>query len=118
MSKYRLVGVDHGNRRRDRRTAMPAIDLEIEGVTYTTIDWSLGGFLAAPYEGTARAGETFPVTILVNIADHCYRHRVEAQVVRHDRMGARLAAAFVGLPADALDTLEGLITGRLRRLPH
>ncbi len=118
MSKYRVVGADLPNRRRDRRNAMPPIELEIEDVTYTTIDWGLGGFLVEPYEGARRVGEAIALTVVVHVADRCYRHPVEAQIVRVDRRDQQMAAAFVGLPSDAMDTLEGLITGRLRRLPH
>lgn len=118
MSKYRVVGAATANRRRDRRNAMPPIELEIEEVTYTTVDWGLGGFLVEPYEGVRRAGEPVALTVVVHVADRCYRHPVEAQIVRVDRATRQLAAAFVGLTSEAIDTLEGLITGRLRRLPH
>ena len=118
MGKYQVIGAATANRRRDRRNAMPPIELEIEDVTYTTIDWGLGGFLVDPYEGTGRVGEPIALTIAVHIADRCYRHKVEAEIVRVDRRTRQMAAAFMGLPSEAMDTLEGLITGRLRRLPH
>ncbi len=118
MSSYQLFGVGMTNRRRDRRNAMPPIELEIEDVSYTTADWGLGGFRIEPYEGARRVGEAIALTVVVHVADRCYRHPVEAQIVRVDRRDRQMAAAFVGLSSDAMDTLEGLITGRLRRLPH
>ncbi len=96
MGKYTVVGAATANRRRDRRNAMPPIELEIEDVTYTTIDWGLGGFLVEPYEGARRVGEAIALTVVVHVADRCYRHPVEAQIVRVDRRDQQMAAAFVG----------------------
>jgi len=116
MARYRVVGVDFPNRRRDRRNAIPPIQLELDGEVYTTVDWSLGGFLIAPYRGRARPGMQFPVVIVIRIGDRVYRHRAEAEVVRAPAVRKQVAARFTRLEPDAVDTMEGLITGRLRRL--
>lgn len=115
MSKYSLVGVDMSARRRDRRNALPPIAIEIEDKTYTTVDWSLGGFRILPYEGAGRVGDTLALNLVIGVAGESYRYRATAEVMRIDRRTGSLAASFKGLPPEAIDTLEGHLTGRLRR---
>ena len=115
MARYRVVGVDLPNRRRDRRNILPPIELVIEGEAYSTVNWSLGGFLIAPFAGAADVGDHIQVEIVVRIGDVVRRHRAEAEVVRRHHQRRRLAANYTRLTPETIDTLEGVITGRLRR---
>jgi len=116
MSRFQVIGVEQAERRRNRRSALPQIEIEFGGEVYGTTNWSLGGFMVEPYSGRLRAGEELDVTIVVKVNDKEFRHRATATVVWRRRAHRQLAAHFQGLPTDAVDTLDGLITGRLRRL--
>jgi hypothetical protein len=116
MSRYQVVGIEHTERRRNRRSALPQIEIEFDGDVYVTTNWSLGGFMVEPYDGRRRTGDLLSVSIVVKVNDKEFRHRTDAQVVRRRRAAGQLAAHFQGIPPEAIDTLDGLITGRLRRL--
>jgi hypothetical protein len=116
MSRYQVIGIDQSERRRNRRSALPQIEIEFDGEAYPTVNWSLGGFLVEPYEGKRRAGEKLNVTIVVKVKDKEFRHDAHAKVAWRRRAEGQLAAFFKGLPPEAIDTLDGHITGRLRRL--
>ena len=116
MSRFQIIGIDHAERRRNRRSALPQIEIELDGVTYVTSNWSLGGFMIEPYDGKRRTGEIFVVTIIVRVNDKEFRHDSEAKVVWRRRGIGQIGARFQGMPTEAVDTLDGLITGRLRRL--
>jgi hypothetical protein len=116
MSRFQIVGIEHAERRRNRRSALPQIEIEFDDATYITTNWSLGGFMVEPYSGPRRAGDLLAVTIVVRVGDKEFRHRSDATVVWRRRAQRQLAAHFQGIPPQAIDTLDGLITGRLRRL--
>ena len=43
MKQGKSIGYELESRREHRRVIMPPIQIDIEGVEYTTVDWSLGG---------------------------------------------------------------------------
>jgi hypothetical protein len=116
MSRYQVIGIDAAERRRNRRSALPQIEIEIDGETYPTVNWSLGGFLVEPYDGKRKTGDRLTVTIVVKVNTLEFRHQIKAKVARRSRVDGQLAAHFKSIPPEAIDTLDGLITGRLRRL--
>jgi hypothetical protein len=116
MSRFQIIGIDQTERRRNRRSAQPQIEIEIDGESYPTTNWSLGGFLVEPYDGRRKTGDKLTVEIVIKVNDKEFRHRARAKVARRRRVEGQLAAHFQGLPPEAVDTLDGLITGRLRRL--
>ena len=111
----KIVGVDMANRRRDKRVETWPILIELEGKVYPTVDWSLGGFLIDGYEGRRRRGEEITVGILVKAGAERLSHVARAEIVRRDVLAGHLAANFIGLDNATVDTLEGWLTGRLRR---
>ena len=116
MSRYQVIGFEQTERRRNRRSALPQIEIEFDGEVYVTSNWSLGGFMVEPYSGKLRKGDDLDVGIVVRVNDKEFRHKADATVVWRRRAQQQLAAHFHGLPTAAVDTLDGLITGRLRRL--
>jgi len=113
---YRWAG--RASRRRDRRLEMPPIQIVIDDGTYETTNWSLGGFLIGSYTGRRGVGEETTVEIVVVVGPRRYVHRVAVEIVRVFPAVEELAAQFVKLDPAALDTLEGWMTGRLRRQNH
>jgi len=115
MAIHKIVAVGRKNRRRDHRVTIPPIALELEDQVYTTRDWSLGGFRVAPYRGVGLPGQMISVVISVTVGRDIYRHEAKAEVVRINPLDRTLAARFTAIDAGAIATLEGLLTGRLRR---
>lgn len=111
----KIIGVQLSNQRRDKRVSAIPIEIELEGEVYTTLDWSLGGFLIDGYAGRRRPGDEVTITIRVAANEVEFNHVAGAEVVRIDSLGKRLAANFVGLDSETLADLEGWLTGRLRR---
>jgi len=111
----KVVSSELANRRRDRRVEAPLINIQIEGMALATIDWSLGGFLVEGYDGSLRAGDHATVEIEFEIDGREFHNVVPIEVVRIDPYGNQLAANFTTLDDTTMTTLEGLLTGRLRR---
>jgi hypothetical protein len=112
----RVVGKTIVERRRDRRPKLPPITLVVDCRTYVTEEWTLGGFLVGSYIDSHRVGDTIAVQIRIDAGGgQSYEHYADAQVARVDKERLQLAARFIELDAGAIETLEGLLTGRLRR---
>ncbi len=116
--RYQIIGGTGTNRRRDRRYEIPPIQVALDGGLYTTTNWSLGGVLLSGFEGRRRAGEAAHIGLIAHDGEVAYQHSAIAEVVRVGPPAGELALHFQGLDSEALDTLEGLITGRLRRMRH
>ena len=101
--------------RRDKRIDHISIDIELEAKFFTTLDWSLGGFLIERYEGRRRPGDEITVGIFVRVGDKTYEHVARAGVVRFVPGKNQLACRFLSLEAPVINTLEGHMTGRLKR---
>jgi len=116
MKQGKIIGYELENRREHRRVMMPPIQIEIEGVEYTTVDWSLGGFMLTPYSGKLIAGASVPVTIIATTGDDMHRHFAIAEIVRVEQRDKRLAGHFDRLDPRTVDSLERVILERLHRL--
>ena len=101
--------------RRDRRIDTISLEIELEEQFYTTVDWSLGGFLIEGYEGRRQPGEVVTIGITVKVGEETYEHTARVGVVRLVPDKNQLAARFLRLDAATVNTLEGYMTGRLRR---
>jgi len=116
MKQGKIIGYELENRRVHRRMMMPPIQIEIEGTEYTTVDWSLGGFMLAPYTGRLKGGASVPVTIIASTGGDMRRHFAIAEIVRVEHGEKRLAGHFDRLDPRTVDSLERVILERLHRL--
>ena len=117
MSENKVIGFTMPNRRRDRRVVMPPIQIEIAGEEFTSVDWSLGGFLAGPYTGKLRKGDGVKVTLIATVGGKLCRHFAEAEIVRDGTEDSLLAGKFDRLDGPTVDTLERVIMERMHRRP-
>ncbi len=101
--------------RRDKRIDAISLEIELEEQFYTTVDWSLGGFPIEGYEGRRRPVDVVTIGITVKVGEETYKHVASAAVVRFVPGKKQLAAHFLRLDAATVNTLEGHMTGRLRR---
>ena len=116
MSKFRVAGLNRVDDRRDQRRAEPSLAIDFEGRRYPAVDWSLGGFCIAPYVGTSLPGDRLSALLVAIVPGMPNRrHRADVEVVRIEPDTATLAARFIALDPSAVETLDGLLTGRLRR---
>ena len=110
-----IVCSELSNRRRDGRTDAASINIEFDDVTVTTLDWSLGVFLVEGYDGRLHSGDQVAVGIGFEVDGHHFHHVTPIEVVRVEPYSNQPAANFIGLDNETMSTLEGLLTGRLRR---
>lgn len=100
-------------KRRDRRRLKPTLVITIDGASYHTQDWSLGGVLLFDYHGQRQQGEEIEAEVSAAMAPD--RHAFKATVVRRSAGSGRMALHFTELSDGAFGLLEDLSTGRLRR---
>lgn len=97
-------------RRRDKRLRNRVITLELEGEFYSTLDWSLGGFLIEGYDGDLEPGKLAPVSIILEEGSETVEQPATAsivRIVRSDLELRQLAAQFSDLSDKAFELLEG-----------
>ena len=111
----RVVGKTVNERRRNSRPKLPPIRLRFGGEPYKTTEWTLGGFMVRGYIGKHSVGSVIAVDIFIDIDKETVKHSVHALVARIDTSERKLAAQFVDLEPDVVDSLESWMTGRLRR---
>jgi len=112
----RVVGKTFVERRRNQRARRQPIALEVDGRSYVTTEWTLGGFLLGSHEDAHRPGDILTVVIRIDAGNgKLYEHDAEAIVARVDKQKGQLAAKFIELDATAIEVLDGWFTGRLRR---
>ena len=68
--------------RHDRCIEAISLEIELEEQFFTTVDWSLGGFLIEGYEGWRRPSDVIVIGITVRVGEETYEHAARAGVVR------------------------------------
>lgn len=108
------------DRRRDQRSSDRVITLELEGQFYSTLDWSLGGFLIEGYEGALEPGNSAAVSIILEDGSDTIEQSATASIIRivqSDLELRQLAAKFDDLSDDAFGLLENWQSGNLDAQP-
>ena len=107
----KVVGKNGTEWRLNRRPQQPPI----RWATYKTTEWTLGGFMVAPYTGNHKAGNIIEVDIYIDAGKETIDNTVEAMVARVDTEALKLAAQFIDLEPEVVELLDGWLPGRLRR---
>ena len=97
--------------RQHPRHAHPPIRIDLDGKSYTTVDWSKGGFLIAAYEGPCRPGDHTLIDLTIPTGGRTVRYTAEVVVARISRDDRQLAAKFVRLAQEAKGALTELVGG-------
>lgn len=97
-------------RRRTQRLLMPTLRVLIEGRSFVTVDWSLGGLQIEPYCGALRRGDSFSIGFVGSIEGPLLPVGVRARAMR--REGDSLAAEFMELDERAFDALDAVMRRR------
>ena len=94
------------NRREYPRKDYPALVVRVDGKTYKTVNWSMGGLLIEGYKGDLTTGALVTVAAIgettKNLTDVCIR----ARVIRSDQKIGYIAVNFLGLDQSAFGLLR------------
>lgn len=104
------------DRRRHERVRVPAITLQVEGRSYLSHNWSLGGFMIEGYEGRLTPGALFILDRIALLDGSMAEVRVRARVVRADDASRRLVVSFLDLDERAYAILNAHMIERMRVL--
>lgn len=100
---------DIDEKRRDRRYPLPVV-VSLGGIDYTTVNWSLGGFLIADAPNL-RVGGMFRGRL--RLAHLTRTYDFTAQVLRRDREAGTLAFCFVECSPPMLAALDRALAERM-----
>jgi hypothetical protein len=101
-------------RRRDRRLPLPIFTVRVDGVTYQTMNWSLGGLLIEGYAGARAAGETVQVDIKAKDATTDFRMRIAVKVIRVVPSES-IALQFEAMSPEIYEFFERCFADRFKR---
>lgn len=105
---------DRNEGRRDRRYPLPPLVVVLDGVEYSTVNWSLGGFLISGYRRAAVSGQKIVGTLLLVTRPETIDF--QGEVIRVDEPApGNLAVQFDELGERGMVILDRLIARRLSR---
>lgn len=98
---------DNAERRQHERISDPAIKLKIAGKIYTSINWSLGGFLIEGYDGELTTGSLLSIEGIGSVsAKKVTEVEISARVIRSDAEAGHLALNILDVDAAAFAVLQ------------
>jgi hypothetical protein len=117
MSSYTLgYSLARGaEKRRDKRLPLPVFKIKIDGLTYSTLNWSLGGLLVSEFDGVALEDQILRVDIMAKDENTSFKLRVPARVIRHKLDRRELALKFEEMNPQLYDFFEQCFSRRFKR---
>jgi hypothetical protein len=101
-------------RRRDRRLPLPIFTVRLDGVSYQTMNWSLGGLLIEGYVGERTAGEMAKIDIKARDANADFRMTIAVKVIRVIP-GESIALQFEAMSTEIYEFFERCFADRFKR---
>ncbi|NQV99954.1 MAG: hypothetical protein HQ483_09685 [Rhodospirillales bacterium] len=115
MARRSVIGKSKPYERKNRRVEVPAINLELLGGRYQTLDWGLGGFRIDDFKAPIKKDQEFLVEgIGPADEDDLLAVRIPCRAVRRNKY--ELSCAFIVLGTSAYDILEALMLRRQKVL--
>lgn len=102
------------NKRKDKRLPLPVFTVKIDGESYSTINWSLGGLLVSNYVGNAFVDQEVMIDVKAK-DDADFNLQIAAHVVRHDAERQELALQFDEMTPQIYKFFEQCFSKRFRR---
>jgi hypothetical protein len=117
MSSYTLgYSLARGpEKRRDKRLPLPVFSVKIDGQTYSTINWSLGGLLVSEYDGTVADDQTVRLDVKAKDDQAEFKLRISARVIRNNTERRELALKFEEMNPQVYDFFEQCFSRRFKR---
>lgn len=103
-----------GERRRHQRFTHPPLCLALEGRSYTTTDWSLGGFVIDDYEGALTPGSLFSITAVGSAGGTMTPVDIRSRVVRTNHDKRILTVSFLVIDKPGYAVLRALVGDRMK----
>ncbi len=103
-----------GERRRHQRFTHPPICLTFEGRSYTTTDWSLGGFVVDDYEGALTPGSLFSIVAVGAPGSAMTPVDIRSRVVRTNHHKRVLSVSFLVIDKPGYAVLRALVGDRMK----
>lgn len=103
-----------GERRRHQRFTQPPLSLSVEGRTYATADWSMGGFVIEDYAGALTPGSLFAINGIGADGEELTPVEVRARVLRISEDRRRLTVTFLFVDQPAFRVLQRLVGKRIQ----
>ena len=117
MSSYTLgYSLARGpEKRKDKRLPLPVFSVKIDGQTYSTVNWSLGGLLISDYDGTAVDDQPIRIDIKAKDEGAEFKLRISARVIRNRTDRRELAVKFEEMNPQVYDFFEQCFSRRFKR---
>lgn len=103
-----------GDRRRHPRFTHPPVCLAFEGRSYTTTDWSLGGFVIDGYEGALTPGSLFSIAAVGAAGETMTPVDIRSRVVRTNHDKRVLTVSFLVIDKPGYAVLRALVGDRMK----
>jgi hypothetical protein len=117
MSSYTLgYSLARGpEKRKDKRLPLPIFTVKIDGKTYATVNWSLGGLLVSEYDGEAIEDHVIKIDIKAKDDMAEFKLRIAARVIRNRTDRHELALKFEAMDPKVYDFFEQCFSRRFKR---
>lgn len=117
MSSYTLgYSLARGpEKRKDKRLPLPVFSVKIDGESYSTVNWSLGGLLVSDYDGTAADDQVLRIDVKVKDDLAEFKLRLSARVIRNRTDRRELALKFEEMNSQVYDFFEQCFSRRFKR---
>lgn len=102
------------DKRRHERVADPDMSLTIDGKSYRSVSWSMGGILLDSYEGNLSTGSLLTITEIGPLGDDLTTVNIRARVIRADSEARHLAVQILELDTPAYSVFQELMSKRLK----
>lgn len=94
------------DRRRHARVVAPTLTIHIDGATYESVDWSLGGFRLSGYHNAVEKGDHLSGSI--EYSEGAKGEFVAEIAVIYDRRSGSIGARFIEITPSVLIAMSGL----------
>jgi hypothetical protein len=117
MSSYTLgYSLARGpEKRKDKRLPLPIFTVKIDGQTYSTVNWSLGGLLVSEYRGDVIDDHVIKVDVKAKDDSAEFKLRIAARVIRNHVERSELALKFEEMDPKVYDFFEQCFSRRFKR---
>ncbi len=102
-------------KRRDKRLPLPVFKVKIDGETYATVNWSLGGLLVSEFDGIALEDQLIRLDIMAKDENATFKMQITARVIRHKLDRRELALKFEEMNPQLYDFFEQCFSRRFKR---
>lgn len=111
-----LPDSDQNERRQHNRVEELELVVRLDGKTYKTVNWSMGGFLLDDFDGSLATGALVTVAGLGRDPKNIHKVDLPARVVRSSERV--MAVNYLSLDSEAYAFLQGIMseTGKMRSL--